>query len=372
MKAIFKAKWRLFLRNPWTFLTMTTLILIFSYVIGGIGLEAKIKIPVISHEGIVPDSELWKELSQSEAFEFVRMEEKEAKEALDKQWAEAVVSLGKEDFQIFVNAESPNTGLLQQSVQTAYFNVLLNERILAAAGKQDGITAIADLKEELKNAAEHPLFSVTEDSFRKGRSVKTDMNLQSLFGFTLFFVMYTIAYNVLFILQEKQSGVWDRIILSPIKKWQMYGANLLYSFLAGYIQVVLIFMLFRDIVGINFYGGFAKALLVLVPYLFCLVALSMVIVSFSKNEQHFNVLIPLISVSFGMLGGAFWPLEIVSSKPMLFLSKFIPITYGMEAMKMATVYQMPLPDLLPSLSVLLLMGVVFLGIGIHMMERRNL
>ena len=66
-----------------------------------------------------------------------------------------------------------------------------------------------------------------------------------MFGFTLFFVIYTIAYNVLPILIEKNEGVWDRMILSPLRKWEMYAANFIYSFVTGYLQVLLIFLDFR-------------------------------------------------------------------------------------------------------------------------------
>lgn len=371
MRAILKAKWQLFLRTPWTFITMTILILIFAYLIGGLGMDVKHEIPVFTNIKDVEKTETWSRITESEVFEFQLTTETEAKQALEDHRVEAIVFLDHDDFKVYVATETPNANLLYQFLQSAYTDLFLNESIIEAAEEHGQVVDIVSLQEDLAKQKENPLFSIQSEYFYSDKTVKVDMNLQSLFGFTLFFVIYTIAYNVLFILQEKQSGIWNRMILSPLKKWQMYMGNLLYSFAVGYIQVVAVFALFRYVIGIDFYGGFAKTLLILIPYVFCIVALSLCVVSISKNEQHFNVLIPLISVSFGMLGGAYWPLEIVTSDIMLFLSKLIPITYGMEALKLATLYQMPVQDLLPSMAVLVFMGVVLMGIGINVMEKRS-
>ncbi|MEW4226077.1 hypothetical protein [Rossellomorea marisflavi] len=90
-----------------------------------------------------------------------------------------------------------------------------------------------------------------------------------------------------------------------------------------------------------------------------------------KKSQHFNAVIPIVAVSMAMLGGAYWPLEIVNSPVMIAISKVIPITYGMEILKGITVNQLGLGDILYPVSILLLMGVLFLGLGLNFMEKRH-
>ena len=90
-------------------------------------------------------------------------------------------------------------------------------------------------KEELDEVMETPIFEIEKSNFRGSDTIIYNSTFQSLFGFSLFFVIYTIAYNVLPILIEKE-GIWDRMILSPVKKWEMYVANFIYSFVTGYIQ----------------------------------------------------------------------------------------------------------------------------------------
>ena len=73
-----------------------------------------------------------------------------------------------------------------------------------------------------------------------------------------------------------------------------------------------------------------------------------------------------------MIGGAFWPIEIVQSEFLLALSKINPLTYGMEALNGLIIYDYSLEQLLMPISILLLMGVIFMGVGIHLMERRHI
>ena len=218
---------------------------------------------------------------------------------------------------------------------------------------------------------ESPLFSIEESNFRGSDTFIYDPTLQSLFGFTLFFVIYTIAYNVLPILSEKNEGVWDRMILSPLRKWEMYAANFIYSFVTGYLQVLLIFLAFRYGVGVNFNGNFVEACLLVIPYVFSIVALSTLITALVKNVQQFNAMLPIVSVSSAMIGGAYWPLEIVESKFLLTLSKINPLTYGMEVLNGVTVYGYSMEEVLFPISILILMGVVMTGVGIHLMEKRH-
>lgn len=274
-------------------------------------------------------------------------------------------------FELMIVTKTENTHIIYQYVQSVYDELLLLEQISESASTQpDPDVQITQLKEVLSRTNNEQLFSIQTNSFRDGKTGVIDSQLQAIFGFSLFFVIYTIAYNVLPILEEKNNGVWDRMIISPMKKWEMYTGNLLYSFIVGYIQVVFIYLFFYYGIGVNFYGGFGKSLLLLIPYIFSIVALSIFITGFVKNSSQFNAVIPLISVIMAMIGGAYWPLEIVSSKVLLAISKFIPITHSMESLKMATVYGNTTNELMLPTSILLLMGVIMMAIGIHLMERK--
>lgn len=70
-----------------------------------------------------------------------------------------------------------------------------------------------------------------------------------------------------------------------------------------------------------------------------------------------------------MLGGAFWPIEIVSNRILLFLAELMPIKHAADGMIDAVVRNYSISELIQPIGILLLMGVLFMGIGINLMER---
>jgi ABC-2 type transport system permease protein len=369
MISILQAKFKLFLRKPMLMIGMTVMSIVFALLLGAAN-YTNIKVPVYTDIENIEETGLWKELNKTEAFEFKRVTEYEAKKMVSEGDAEAAVKLEKESYTIVIVTETSNLHILESYLQTFYGDLLMEEQIKEVTATSSLIDSDAII-EEYNEKKENPLFKIQAASFRSDDTVIIDNQLQTIFGFTLFFVIYTISYNVHNILQERTWGVWDRMILSPLKKWEMYAGNLIYSFLMGYFQVALIFVVFRYAVGVDFYGGFGKTLIVLIPYVFSIVALSLFLVSVVKSTQQFNAIISLVSVCLSMLGGAYWPLEIVSSNFLLRVSDFVPIKHAMEGLKAATIYEAPMSELLYPISILTLMGVVLIGIGINLMERKN-
>lgn len=358
MIGILLAKVKLFIRNPWTFLIMTIMSIGFALITGGTNVST-IHVPVYAADEAIRDTIVADVLNETDAYSIDWVTEEEMKDLVTNGKAELGVELQSNDFEVLVGIQSQNVDLIQQTVQRAYMKKMQYEQI-------------ENIKNDLQTAIEEPIFSIQTMSFRGADTVIVDNSLQPLLGFTLFFVIYTIAYNVFQILVEKSDGVWDRIILSPVKKWEMYTANFLYSFFTGYLQVLIIFLVFRYGVGVNFNGNFIESLLLLIPYVFAIVALAILVTGIVKTVQQFNAILPIIAVSMAMIGGAFWPLEIVESKFMIALSKVVPITYGMEVLNGVAVYGYSISELLFPISVLLLMGVIMTGVGIHLMEKRHI
>lgn len=369
MIGILLAKLRLFFRSPWTFIMTTLMSIGFALILGGTTSNI-INVPVYVANDKVQESIVWDMLEESDVFNFQTLTKDELKQRIANGKSEYGVALHENNFQVMVGIDSHNVSLVQQTVQEAYMKKEQYELIYNEANATT-LDEKKKLREDLQNSQDNPPFTIQAENFRGSDTVIVDNTFHTLFGFTLFFVIYTIAYNVFHILVEKKDGVWDRMILSPVKKWEMYGANLIYSFLTGYLQLAIVFLVFRYLVGVDFNGKFVETLILVIPYVFAIVAMSILITGLVKTVQQFNAVIPIIAVSMAMIGGAYWPLEVVESKFMIALSKVDPITYGMEALNGVAVYGYSLGEVLYPISILLLMGVVMTGIGIHLMERRH-
>ncbi|MDG5473549.1 ABC transporter permease [Jeotgalibacillus sp. ET6] len=370
MIGILLARIRLFIRKPLTFVIFTGMSIGFALVLGGSGGPAAVHVPLYAEDQEVQDSFIGNALVENETYSFDWTSKAELEERITNGKAEAGAILTNDGYRLIIGVDSPNAALIENTLSDLYRKKHQEEEIMAASGRENQADQ-EKLLNELRLSQESPVFTISNSHFRGTNTWMYDSTFQTLFGFTLFFVIYTIAYNVLPILIEKKDGIWYRIILSPVKKWEMYTANLLYTFFEGYLQVVIIFLIFRYWVGVDFNGRFIEALLFVIPYVFAIVAMSIFLTALVKTTQQFNAVIPILAISMAMIGGAYWPIEIVESEFLLALSKINPLTYGMEILNGIAVYGFQIDELLFPISILVIMGVVMMGLGIHLMEKRH-
>jgi len=366
MIGILRTKLQLTFRKPWSLIILTVLCISFAYFMGGAE-YTKVSVPVASSLTEEETIKFVEELNRSDLFMFYIAEKESMRNDVASGNNEAGLVLEETDFTVVTSVESSNVSLLHRYVLELYNKKLQKMALLDSLSEEEKKQA----ESIWTHAIDEPLFSIDKESFSSKGAKVIDMHLQSLFGFSLFFVIYTVSFSMGAVLEEKRNLIWDRMIVSPLRKWEMYAGNLLYSFLIGYGQIVIIFMTFRYGAGVEFHGGFGKTLIVLIPYVLTIVALCMLLAGLSKSIRQYNAFIPLLSVVMAMLGGAYWPIEIVTSEVMVFLSNFSPILYGMEALKGATLYGKTLVELLESMSILLLLAVIMMGMGISAMENRR-
>lgn len=367
MGPIFKVQLRNLVRNPWAVLIMVALTVVMSSVFG---FQATSSIDV----GVVPHASLseaevaqWLEvLNRSETFDFVLEEEEQVLAYLETNAAGLAVRLGAEDWQVLAAETEPNAFLLASFVGSVYRLELSLQAAASSSGRD-----VASLRADVEERLAAPALSVRVSSVESASDFEYDPRVHTLLGFGLFFAAFTIMFGVNNILEERRLGVWDRVIYSPTTRLSMYSGHLLFTYLLGFLQITLIFAVFRFGFGVPLGENLAGALLVIAAYTFAITALGLLLAGLVGNAQQMNVVIPIVCVSSAMLGGAYWPLEIVSSRVLLAISNFVPLRHAMDALKGVAYYAYGLSELLWPLALLTLFGVVFMGVGLKLIERRS-
>ncbi|MFC7684699.1 ABC transporter permease [Ureibacillus sp. GCM10028918] len=363
---ILKTKFLLLVRQPASFIIITIVICAFAYVLG-LGSQGKFPVAVFS-DLIDEQTEIYmKELEKIPEMEFTLYKADRAVSFVEDGEFEVAVHLMEDGYELITSPDFMDEALITNELTMIYSKLTQKEAIIRAtpANQQD------EAEQIINEAAADPSFHIKYASFTNDEDFIWDSKLHSLFGFSLFMVIYTVSNGVYPIIMDRRMHIWDRLTTSAIGKTEIYIANILYSFLIGYIQVLLVLSIFHFVVGVDFYGGFYKSLLLVIPYLLCIVALSIFIASVVSTPGKFNAIIMVIAVPFAMLGGAYWPLEIVTSEVILALSNISPITYGLELLNGVTINNSSFKDLLQPLGILLFISVVLMGIGINVMERRE-
>lgn len=364
MFTILRAQLQKLRRNPQTFIMSISLTIMFALILGA-NSAGQVIVYTFYDEMERVEAEQWLELlNRSESFTFELADEQVARKMVIDAKVEFALKLMPDDYRLLAAAHNQNTATLDLYVRS----VMQEELMIRATESQ---YEELGLREELEERLAQPALSVNAVNNESDDGFAHDARVHSLFGFSLFFSINMIFACLVAFLYEKQNRIWDRVILSPVSKASMYAGHLSYGFLMGFVQITAVFILFRYGFNVPLGDSFGTILVLVAVYTFAIVALGMMLASIVKTPQQLSVLTPIIGVSFAMLGGAYWPIEIISNPILLTLSKFVPITYAMEALRGVAYYQYSWSELLEPVSYLVLFGVVCMGIGINLMERRS-
>ncbi|SDC20509.1 ABC-2 type transport system permease protein [Pelagirhabdus alkalitolerans] len=354
MWAIFTLQWLRLKREPLLVLSFLGMTLLFVFFLAGNQSDQHITVHTFSED--LPEEvveERIDELNQSEDFQFESTNRADIEERIESSQISLGVQLEDDDYQLWVGQESQVLMAVDQYLNRYYYQLLrLN------ALDDDSIDVVSYIDYEIDSVIEQ------DGMAEKG------YNAHVIIGMTLYFSMYTILFSVSNVVTEKRTGTWDRLVVSSLSKLKIYQGQLAYFFTLGMLQIGLSFFIFDYILGYELGSAYGSIVFMLVAYVFSIVALGMLIMGVVQSPQQLQAVIPIVATSMAMLGGALWSIELVSQPFLLLLARFVPIYYGIEGLRQAIIFEAGLSQMIEPASILFLMGVIFMGIGLNLMERK--
>ena len=362
MKGIWIARAQNLKRKPLVLLTMTFMTVVLAYVLsGGVGGQQAI---FITNDHSKTSSDVLDKLKSLEDYSFHPLSKTELEEKIEGDPDLIGVLLTESTYTVLSSAETDVVRNVSLVIEAAYNEMAFEKRIVEVGGrdKWNEVNRILDDEEA---------FEIEISAMNEKQTFRYDGALQSLFGYMLFFVFYTISTNVQFILEDKRTGVWNRLKLASISRTKLYFGHLSFSFLIGFLQMLLVLLVFRFIVETNMYGAFSEIIIISSIYVLLVLAISLIIISLAKTVSQSGVIVSLLAVAFAMLGGAYWPLEIVQSEGLLNMKWLSPIYYAMEALKRVTIYGETISAVSAYLWMMLLLAATFIAGGIYLLEKKT-
>ena len=191
-----------------------------------------------------------------------------------------------------------------------------------------------------------------------------DAMKHSMIGFTIFFSMYTMVFSIGTILSDKQYKTWERMLTSPVSMTSILGGTMIVSFLVGIIQMVVLIVGGKYLIGIDWGESIAGIMMVTTVFVFTVTSMGLMLSGIVKTQAQLGAMTPVILTSTSMLGGCMWPLEIVNNKVLLFLAELTPQKWAIQGMENIAAKGMGFEAAIMPTIVLLAMGIVFFSIGV--------
>ena len=186
------------------------------------------------------------------------------------------------------------------------------------------------------------LFDRMYDGYREGTLKITPEKLEdvsnsksvtvSSLGFLIMFTMLGTSFTTQFILNEKRTRTYYRIFAAPVSFREYIAANTFTNLIIVAIQIIFIQLVIKFVFRIETFVP--DGILFLILFLFGMVAIgiNMLITAFSSSSYMASTLSSLIMTPTCMLGGCFWPVEVMP-EIMRKIAFFMPQWWSLDAIR---------------------------------------
>ncbi|MFD0898690.1 ABC transporter permease [Loigolactobacillus binensis] len=288
-----------------------------------------------------------------------------AKKALKNDHIDAIIQQKKQNYSLtYANTDASKT----TATKLAFKNALSANSLAQMKGRLTlATTALAKLRQQLPNAPATQQQTNLAAPKLTNHYVYGDANtgffdkiLPILMGFFVFFFVFLISGMAL--LGERTSGTLDRLLATPVKRYEIvFGYMLSYGILAIF-QTILIVMVTILLLGVEVVGSIVNV--VLINLLLALVALAFGILlsTFANSEFQMMQFIPILVIPQIFFSGII-PLDSMANWVKA-ISYVIPIKYSGDAATQIITRGVPLSSLGLDIGVLLifLVGLTCLNI----------
>lgn len=188
-----------------------------------------------------------------------------------------------------------------------------------------------------------------------------------LVGFFVFFFVFLISGIGL--LKERVSGTLERVLATPVKRWEIVAAYLMGFGIFAVIQTTIVVFFSIYVLDMVMEGSIWHV--IVINLLLSLVALSLGILlsTFAGSEFQMVQFIPLVIVPQIFFSGIF-PVEGMADW-LQNLGRIMPLYYGADALKSVMYRGEGLGDVAGNLSILALFALVFIVLNILALKRHR-
>ncbi|WP_453991632.1 ABC transporter permease [Bacillus nitroreducens] len=365
MKTVMWAQFAKDRRNPLMILLFIVGSILATLLFGG-GIHSQTTIPIFSEEENAAEIEKkWESvLNIDDSFHFEIVSSEKAYEDVREGNVDVAVKLMEDDYRLVVSNKLPGVYYVEQHVDKV-FQREAKLHAIAKSGENENIRA------EVEELLKVPPFQIHALGLDNENIPTHNMSTQLLFAFTFLIAMFILGFKVNNVTHDKISGIWDRMILSPISKTSMYCGYLLYSFLITMLQIIVVLLVFKYMMNYEVGDNLWLIILIAAFFTFSMISLAMLITGFVKTPEQFYAVYPSLIPLIPLVSGAYMMPGTITNPVLVFIADLFPMSHAMEAIMNVIFYNAGLQDVIVSLLIMLLIGIVAMGLGINLVERRN-
>jgi len=168
--------------------------------------------------------------------------------------------------------------------------------------------------------------------------------------------------------RERETGTLDGILIAPVSRISIILGKAMAQSVRGLIQGIIVLLLAVVFFGVTIHGNVLLLLLILLLGIFSFVGLGILISASAAEQETATQLLFMFQFPMMFLSGVFFPIQQMPVA-MQDISKVIPLTYAIEAMRKVMILGGGLAAVRTDILILLAFGAVMLAIAVPVFKK---
>lgn len=190
-----------------------------------------------------------------------------------------------------------------------------------------------------------------------GADVKSPAATRVVGGWAIMFLLFSVSGASTSLFEEKQAGIFHRVLASPVRRSHILWSKYLFSVLMGLVQLVVLFLAGQLMFGIDAISHLPLLLVVALCAAIACTAFGMLLAAISSSPAAASGLATFLILTMSAIGGAWFPTSFMPEFIQA-ISKMTLVYWSMEGFLAVLWAQKSFIEILPILGVLLGMAAV--------------
>ncbi|MGG7177489.1 ABC transporter permease [Clostridium paraputrificum] len=209
-------------------------------------------------------------------------------------------------------------------------------------------------------------YSVSYESVDKGEGNKSKTS--QAMAFIVLNMLFSATSITNIILKDKEKNVFTRLFTTPLSRFKYIMQSLMAFLVITFTQITLYFLMFKFIFNFNLGDSPLSIYLLFLIFGIFTISLGVFITTHSKDTRLSGTISTLVILPFAMLGGCFWPREVMPSF-LKSISEFVPTTW-INTANSNVLYGGGLNEVTGTIALLLGISIILLGLSSNKLKNR--
>jgi len=149
-----------------------------------------------------------------------------------------------------------------------------------------------------------PIDLVSIESDGRGQ----DLSTYYAVSLSVFFLFFTVQFGVLSLVEEREGGTLDRILMAPIARWAVVVGKMMASMFVGVLSMVVLVAATTLFGGAKWGDPVAVGVLIVVGVMVA-IAVAVLVAAVARSAEQAVAFATAAALVLGLLGGTFFPVS---------------------------------------------------------------